>query len=82
MVDMYLLAEGSAFMGAFTSNAARLTYSLMSGGTEGCLKPYESTDINWCFAFGKLGSDVIRHNSRACADDDYCHEKGYDQYGC
>jgi hypothetical protein len=82
MVDMYLLAEGSAFMGAFTSNAARLTYSLMSGGTEGCLKPFESTDINWCFAFGKVGPAVIRHDSRACADDGYCHEKGYDQYGC
>ena len=35
MVDMYLLSEGAAFLGAFTSNAARLVYSMMSSGTEG-----------------------------------------------
>ena len=82
MVDMYMLSEGSAFLGGFTSNAARLAYSLMSAGTEGCLKPYESTDINWCFAFGKLGSSVIRHNSIACSSDPRCHKFGYDGYGC
>lgn len=82
MVDMYLLSEGSAFLGAFTSNAARLAFSMMSSGTEGCLKPYQSTDINWCFAFGKIGSGVIRHNNISCADDPHCHKLGYDQYGC
>ena len=46
------------------------------------MKPFQSTDINWCFAFGKLGPAVIRHDSAACEDDAYCHEKGYDQYGC
>ena len=53
MVDMYLLAEGAVFLGSFMSNAARLAYSLMSAGTEGCLRPYQSADINWCYAFFK-----------------------------
>ena len=55
MVDMYLLAQGSAFLGGFSSNAARIAYSLMAAGPKGCVKPYDSYDFNWCAAFGKGG---------------------------
>ena len=82
MVDMYLLAEGSAFLGAFTSNAARLAYSLMSAGTKSCMKPFESTDINWCFAFGKTGEAVVRRDNRSCETDAGCLALGADVVGC
>ena len=59
LVDVYLLAEGSVFLGGFSSNLARLAFSLSSSGTNGCLKPYESSDINWCFA-ERGGNDMIR----------------------
>ena len=60
-VDMYLLAEGDGFVGGFTSRAARLSYSLMSAGSRGCLKPYISTDINWCLAYarGSFGPEGV-----------------------
>ena len=82
MVDMYLLAEGSAFLGGFTSNAARLAYSLMSAGTEGCLKPFMSADINWCFAFGKNGNDIIRLGGKKCYDDAKCFASHAYLLGC
>jgi len=62
MVDMHLLSEGSAFLGSFSSNAARLAYSLMSSGGAGCLRPFLSTDINWCHAFFRGGPAVIRRD--------------------
>ena len=82
MVDIYLLAEGSVFLGAFTSNAARLAYSLMSAGTEGCLKPYESADINWCFGVCKGGPGVIRFDNHACEDDPVCDAGKKNRIAC
>ena len=82
MLDMYLLAEGSAFLGAFTSNAARLAYSLMSSGTEGCLKPYVSFDINWCYAMEKGGPGVVRKGAKSCREDAKCHAQRADTIGC
>ena len=66
---MYLLAEGAVFLGSFMSNAARLAYSLMSAGTEGCLRPYQSADINWCYAFFKGGPSVIRRDGMPFPND-------------
>merc|ERR1712022_32541 len=60
MISTYLLSEGEAFLGSFSSNAARLAYSLMTSGPTGCVKPFESFDINWCAAFGKSGDGVLR----------------------
>jgi len=82
MVDMYLLAQGSAFLGGFSSNAARLAYSLMSAGTEGCLKPFLSADINWCFAFGKNGNDIIRYADKRCSDVYGCSKTHAHLLGC
>ena len=65
---------GHAFLGGFTSNAARLAFSLMGAGDEGCLQPYQSTDINWCFAFGKGGHGVIRLDGEACQTDELCSQ--------
>lgn len=82
MVDIYLLAEGAAFLGAFTSNAARLAYSLMSAGNQGCLKPYESADINWCYGVCKGGAGVIRYNDRACESDPKCDNGSRTRIAC
>ena len=46
----------------------------MGAGDEGCLKPYQSTDINWCFAFGKGGHGVIRLDGVACSTDELCSQ--------
>lgn len=59
MIDVYLMAECAAFIGAFSSSAARLALALMAGGSAGCLKPFASTDIDWCFAFLRGGANVI-----------------------
>jgi len=67
MLSTYLLSEGQAFLGSFSSNAARLAYSLMTSGPTGCLKPFESFDINWCAAFGKGGDGVLRIGDRPCS---------------
>jgi len=63
MVDIYLLSEGAGFVGGFTSNAARLAYSLMTSGPSGCLKPYQSLDINWCYGFLRGGKALIRYGN-------------------
>ena len=60
MVDIYLMAECQALVGAMSSSAARLALALMAGGSNGCPKPYLSVDINWCFSFFKGGPNVIR----------------------
>ena len=83
MVDIYLLASGSAFLGGFSSNAARLAFSLMGAGEQGCLRPYESTDINWCFAFFKGGPGVIRVDGQPCNTDLMCSQEVHvQQYTC
>ena len=60
MIDIYLMAECRAFVGAFSSSAARLVLALMAAGAGGCLKPFVSVDIAWCFAFLRGGPEVIR----------------------
>ena len=60
MIDVYLMAESQALVGAFSSSAARLALALMAGGAGGCLKPFASLDIDWCFSFLRGGPDVIR----------------------
>ena len=62
LVDIYLMAESQGLVGAFSSSAARLAYSLMSAGPTGCAKPFISVDINWCFAYMRGGPDVIRRD--------------------
>jgi len=66
MISTYLLSQGDAFLGGFSSNAARLAYSIMSAGPQGCLKPFESSDINWCAAFAKGGEAVLRRDGQSC----------------
>mgnify|MGYP004099036215 CR=1 FL=1 len=79
MVDIYLLAEGSAFLGAFTSNAARLAFSLMSAGTEGCLKGADQCHGNGmacgktvvcCRAACQVSALTCALNSKGDADED------------
>ena len=60
MVEVYLMAESAALVGAFSSNAVRLASALMAARAGGCLKPFISTDINWCHAFFRGGEDVLR----------------------
>ena len=62
LVDIYLMAESQGMVGAFSSSAARLAYSLMSAGPSGCAKPFISLDINWCFAYMRGGPQIIRRN--------------------
>jgi hypothetical protein len=64
MMDLYLLASCSAFVGSFQSNAARLAVSLMAGGTSGCARPFYSGDMNWCWAYERTGPDINRVGSR------------------
>ena len=66
MISAYLLAEADGFIGGFSSNAARVAYSMMAAGPQGCLKPYDSFDINWCAAFGKGGPAVLRRGNESC----------------
>ena len=80
MISYYLLAEQDGFVGGFSSTAARLAYSLMAAGPEGCLKPYDSYDINWCAAFGKFGTEVIRRQNTSC--DHYKWEEGMRTLPC
>ena len=65
MIDMYLLASCNAFVGSFSSNGARLAYSLMAAnGEKGCLKPFHSGDMNWCWAYGRFDPDINRRDSQ------------------
>lgn len=65
MVEIYLLASCNVFVGSFTSNAARLAYSLMAAnGEKSCLKPFYSGDMNWCWAYGRFGPDISRRDNR------------------
>ena len=66
MVSAYLLAESDGFVGGFSSNAARIAYSMMAAGPKGCLKPFDSFDINWCGAFGKGGPTILRRGNESC----------------
>ena len=62
MIDVYLMAECEVLVGAFSSSAARLALALMASGPGGCLKPFASVDINWCFAYLRGGPAVIRRS--------------------
>ena len=66
MISTYLLSEADGFIGGFSSNAARVAYSVMAAGPQGCLKPFDSFDINWCAAFGKGGPQVLRRGAESC----------------
>ena len=63
MIDVYLMAEAQALIGAFSSSAARLALALMAASPDGCLKPFVSVDINWCFAFFRGGDSIIRRGA-------------------
>ena len=76
MVEVYLMSESQALIGAFSSNAVRLAYSLMSGSAGGCLKPFISTDINWCHAFFRGGSHVLRRGAAPARAEDFPGIKG------
>ena len=61
MLDLYLMADAQALVGSFSSNAARLAYSLLA--QPDCMKPFYSGDNNWCWAFGRAGGEVVRKGS-------------------
>ena len=87
MIDLYLLSEGHAMIGPFSSNAARVAYSLMSSGTSKCISPFISFDINWCSAFGKGGDAVLRIDDKPCSAykselPEYFTEKGPCSINC
>jgi len=51
LIDLFLLAEGSVFVGKFTSNVDRLAYSLMANRVGG-YAPFVSLDESpWCFDY-------------------------------
>eukprot|EP00978_Attheya_sp_CCMP212_P004571 scaffold9981_cov51-Attheya_sp.AAC.2 len=52
LTDLFLLAEGDLFVGKFTSNIARLAFSLMAIRLRG-VAPYISLDSTWCFDWGQ-----------------------------
>ena len=66
MIDILLMSESQVLVSALSSSAARLALSLMAA-RGGCLKPFTSVDINWCFAFLRGGPDVIRRGDAASA---------------
>jgi hypothetical protein len=66
MISYYLLSEADGFVGGFSSNAARIAYSMMAAGPTGCIKPFDSFDLNWCAAFGKGGGQVLRRGNQSC----------------
>ena len=68
LISAYMLSEADGFIGGFSSNAARIAYSLMAAGPKGCVKPYDSYDFNWCAAFGKGGGSVLRVENRTCQE--------------
>ena len=68
MISAYLLSESDGFIGGFSSNAARMAYSMLASGSNGCIKPFDSFDLNWCGAFGKGGETVLRRNKHSCND--------------
>ena len=68
MISQYMLGEADGFIGGFSSNAARIAYSMMAAGPTGCAKPYDSFDLNWCGAFGKGGGGVLRAGNQTCQD--------------
>lgn len=68
MISAYMLGESDGFIGGFSSNAARIAYSMMASGPTGCIKPFDSFDLNWCNAFGKGGGGVLRVGNQTCQD--------------
>ncbi len=36
----------------------------MAARSGGCLKPFISTDINWCYAFFRGGAQVVQTSSK------------------
>lgn len=67
MISAYMLSEADGFLGGFSSNAARMAYSMLASGPKGCIKPFDSFDINWCNAFGKGGDAILRRGDQACS---------------
>ena len=76
MLEVYLMSESQALVGAFSSNAVRLAYSLMSANAGGCLKPFISTDINWCHAFFRGGHQVLRRDDAPARVEQFPSIKG------
>lgn len=59
-MDIFLLAQCSAFIGKFSSNIDRLAYNLMFAGA-GRHLPHVSMDNEWCFDYG-LTSRPLAHS--------------------
>ena len=67
MISAYMLADADGFIGGFSSNAARMAYSMLASGPRGCIKPFDSFDLNWCNAFGKGGDAILRRGEKSCS---------------
>jgi hypothetical protein len=52
-VDYELIADGDYHIGLFTSGALRVPYAL-SYARKGCLTPYVSLDVPFCWAWGSM----------------------------
>jgi hypothetical protein len=61
LVDLFLMSEGDAFVGKFTSNLDRIAYSLLVGKKQG-LVPYASLDSTWCMDWGMPAGKSIYGN--------------------
>jgi hypothetical protein len=52
ITDLSLLSEGDMFVGKFTSNIDRISYSLLVAKKQSYV-PYISLDSTWCMDWGK-----------------------------
>lgn len=62
LVDVHLIGMCDGFVGKFSSNRARMGYSLMAARAPFSPRPFVSLDIPWCFGFAcrKEGNEELK----------------------
>jgi len=70
LIDVHLIALSDGFVGKFSSNRARMGYSLMAARPPFFIRPFVSLDIPWCFGLAcrKEGNEELKkHTQRRSA---------------
>jgi hypothetical protein len=57
LLDLQLMSDADYFIGAFSTNVARMAYELMVARKQ-CYPPFISMDIPWCHNGGNRDPDV------------------------